>query len=540
MIGEASLQEDQLRLELVLEIAKMGMWDFDPRGSILYWSERAKSFFGMPPDEEVTYEKFINAVHPDDREITHRTMQTALNSTSGKYDLEFRTVGKTDGIVRSIRATGLVHFNSGGDPVRLIGVSWDVTKHRQEEAELRQARDKAEDADRIKTQFLANMSHEMRTPLSAILGFSDLAMDPDCAPERVKQYLFTIRRNGESLLKLINEVLDLSKVEANKVEVEEFRFPFRDALEEVLSVFRAAAQEKQIELSVSSLGSVPEFIETDPFRFKQILTNLVGNAIKFTDRGRVHLCVRVIPPLILGKHLKIEIAIRDTGIGISSHQSKKLFQRFSQADNSVSRKYGGTGLGLALSQQLARALGGDVTLRESSPGLGSTFVFIFEDSVYRQDMPFIHLNCEDRPTPLAAETHYEVNLEGTKVLLVEDAPDNQMLVSLMLKAAGAHVDVAENGLEGIEKAVVEDYDVVLMDIQMPVLDGYRATMKLREKGYKKPIIALTAHAMTEEKDKCLSAGFDDHLTKPINRKDLLSEVAMFSSRANGERQIAFH
>jgi PAS domain S-box-containing protein len=524
-----TVTEQELRLDLALDLANLGLWDFNPHATYLQWSGRAKQFFGLSADRPITYEMFLNSLHPEDRDRTHKAIQDSFNPEIGRYEIEFRTIGIEDGYTRIIFAKGVVHFDETSQPTRIIGISMDLTNQRLKEQELQTAREKADLANEAKTQFLANMSHEIRTPLTAIIGFTDLALDQSSSTEDRMGYLETIRRNGELLMKLINQLLDISKAEANKIEIEDVRFSLTDALKSIIPALRIKAQAKGLELSIKSEGKIPAQIETDPTRFKQILNNLIGNAIKFTEKGQIDITVRVKHPIVVGRRMTMQISIKDTGIGISEENQKKLFQRFSQADNSVTRKFGGTGLGLALSRQLAQALGGDVYIAHSSPGQGSEFIFEFQDSIYDFDMPFLTLNIDSLLKNSPPEQRQIKSLDGLRVLLAEDAPDNQVLVSLFLKTAGAHVDIAQNGVEALERAQKEEYDVVLMDIQMPELNGYKATEALRESGFTKPIIALTAHAMEEERERCLRSGFNDYLTKPVNRKRLIREIAEFAN-----------
>jgi PAS domain S-box-containing protein len=523
--------ELETRLDLVLDMARIGTWDFNPADKVLNWSALAKSFFGLSGDQDMTYARFVGAVHPDDRQETHQAIQSALHEEIGGYEIKFRTIGIEDLKVRNIAAKGIVFFDHQGNPIRVIGISSDITEVIRKENELKLAKETAEAANDAKTQFLANMSHEIRTPLGAMLGFADLASDLSRPEAERSEYLRTIRKNGDLLLKLINELLDISKVEANKMEIEDVEFSFNQILEEALPLLRLKAQEKGLQFLVRAESLLPIHVRTDPTRFKQILNNIVGNAIKFTEKGAIEICLRVARPLIVGKKIKIEIRVTDSGIGIPPEKQKKLFQRFTQADSSVTRKYGGTGLGLSLARQLARALNGDLKLEKSEPGKGSTFVFEFEDSIYTSDMPFTELKIQSqdqRTEPPKVQSSKA--LQGVRVLLVDDAHDNRVLVSLFLKSAGAEVEIAKNGIEAIEQASQNDYDVVLMDIQMPLLDGYSATGTLRERGYNRPIIALTAHAMADEKERCLKCGFDDHLTKPVNRSLLIEEVSEFAHR----------
>jgi signal transduction histidine kinase len=369
-------------------------------------------------------------------------------------------------------------------------------------AELQLAKEAAEAANRLKSSFLANMSHEIRTPLGAMIGFAELLEEGRVSPEEKAEFPRIIRQNGQSLLRLLDDVLDLSKVEAGRLEIEKIVFSPRELITEVLDLLRQSAEQKGIEMEMFLSPEVPERVISDPTRLRQILMNIIGNAIKFTRAGRV--CVRARP----SPHDRLRFEVEDTGVGIDGATAERLFRSFVQADNSTTRKFGGTGLGLALSRRLAQRLGGDVRLVHSAPGEGSCFEILVEAAPYH--VP------ESRRAELAFHSDSPHPLKGLNVLLVEDSEDNRFLIEQALRRHGAAVEFACDGLAGVNKAVEGAFDLVLMDIQMPVLDGYGATKRLRELGYFKPVIALTAHAMAEERERCLSAGCDEHLPKPID------------------------
>lgn len=401
----------------------------------------------------------------------------------------------------------------------------DVTNYKQIQTELVTAKEAAESANHTKSAFLANMSHEIRTPLGAVLGFSELLVNSDLTPSDRVNSVEVIQRNGRLLSNIINDILDLSKVEAGKLELERVEVPFTEVMKEIGSVLNLEALEKGLELTVVSEGPVPKQIQTDPLRLRQILLNLVGNAIKFTKRGSVSVKVKLMSEP--SGRMKLAFIVQDTGEGIAPEQAERLFQPFTQADVSTTRRFGGTGLGLVLSRKLAQALGGNVELTETKLGVGSTFTLTIDPGT-SAELIFQSSHAEIIK-PVAKKMERSHALKQLKILLVEDSPDNQELIKRILKFAGAEVEIASNGREGVEKALKGDYSLVLMDLQMPEMDGYEATKRLREQGYAKPIIALTAHAMKEEQQRTKAGGFNDHITKPIDQRALVQTLAEYSA-----------
>ncbi|MFQ5424041.1 MAG: ATP-binding protein [Phycisphaerae bacterium] len=417
-----------------------------------------------------------------------------------------------------------------------VGIQRDITAEIEQEKALEEARARAEAADHAKSAFLANMSHEIRTPMTAILGFSDLLLDPDTSASDRHNAVQTIRRNGRHLLTLINDVLDLSKVEAGKMEMERTTVCTRRLLRDLVDLLCDKARENGNAIKVRFEGPIPDHIESDPVRLKQSLVNLVGNATKFTENGTIQVvleCDR--------RNEKLLFHVIDDGIGMTPEQMARLFKPFTQADVSTTRKFGGTGLGLTITRRIAQLLGGDVTVK-SEAGKGSTFTI----SVCTGPLEGIQMveAPDDTPTTTTKQTKTK-DLPGIdgRVLLVEDGPDNQRLIAHLLKKAGADVTLAENGKLGMEQALQardagEAFGVILMDMQMPVMDGYAATRALRRQGYDGQVVALTAHAMKGDLDRCLTAGCDHYLSKPIDRDVLIREVADRMGRASEAGQVA--
>lgn len=388
------------------------------------------------------------------------------------------------------------------------------------------AQERAEQANVAKSMFLANMSHEIRTPLTAVVGYADVLAERLTQPDNMEA-VTAIKRNGEHLLRVIDDVLDLSKIEAGKLEIECLPTDLLPIFSDVLSVMHARAQSKSLRLKIEFQGRIPERIESDPTRLRQILLNIIGNAVKFTETGIIRIVVCIDKPESSRPLLRVEV--HDRGIGMTSEQLNRIFAPFSQADNSTSRKFGGTGLGLVISRQLARRLGGDIVVT-SQEGEGSTFTITLETGSLAHvewcQNPQLGLSVQSRgPKPT------QLRVTGDcRVLLAEDGPDNRKLISLFLRKGGVSVDWAENGRIAVEKifAAIDSgvpYDVILMDMQMPEMDGYEASRVLRSRGYRGPIVALTAHAMKGDRETCLEAGCDFYLPKPVDRTQLLLLVA---------------
>lgn len=383
------------------------------------------------------------------------------------------------------------------------------------ESLLKKSIESEQSANKAKSEFLANMSHEIRTPLTSILGYTDLAIN-DLDSDEVEQYLETIKQNGHSLLVIINDILDLSKIEAGKFTIDPISFSLRNLLEGVYELMKVRENEKNNTLTISISENLPEIIISYPTRVRQVLINLIGNALKFTENGTVHINAII-------ENEKIMIDVVDSGIGMTEEQTDKVFGSFNQADNSTSRKFGGTGLGLTISKRLAEILGGDITIK-SELAKGSTFKFCFDPGDYKNaslDDPF-----NDQVKEINAE-----DLQG-KLLLVEDNKTNRFMVKKILKKSHLEIHEAENGLIAYEKVITaeEPYDLVLMDMQMPIMSGYEATEKIRKSGHTVPIIALTANVMKEDCERSYKAGCDDYSAKPIDKTDLFKKIYHYLNR----------
>jgi signal transduction histidine kinase/DNA-binding NarL/FixJ family response regulator len=404
----------------------------------------------------------------------------------------------------------------------------------QQAIELAAARDAAETANRSKSDFLANMSHEIRTPMTAILGYADMLATEsgiDRAPPERRHALVTIKNNGEHLLGIINDILDLSKIEAGKLDIEHIQCSPTEICDDVATLMRGRCTTKGIELAVEYKTPIPATIHSDPVRVRQIVINLLSNSIKFTERGEVRLALAI--EREADGRLMLRIDASDTGIGMTAEQLAKLFKPFTQADSSTTRKYGGTGLGLTICRRLADMLGGSIDV-SSEHGRGTTFTVRVPTGAI-EGVAMISQPGEPSASKRAMPKPPE-RLEY-RILVAEDGPDNQRLVQHFLGKAGATLTMVDDGQKAVNEALRaesagEPFDVILMDMQMPVLDGYGAATLLRQSGYRRPIIALTANAMSGDREKCVEAGCDDFATKPFERAKLFATIRQWAECAD--------
>ncbi len=533
-LAEQKLIESEYRFREMANAAPAMIWVTNEQHECTFLSQSWFDYTGQKPNEGLGL-GWTNAVHPDDREAAQETfLSAAARGESFELDYRLRTAS---GSYRWAIDAGKPRFDSEGKFRGFVGSVIDDHERHEFQQALHEARIVAEAANEAKSSFLANMSHEIRTPMTAILGYSELLEDI-LEQDDALQHLRTIKRNGGYLLGIINDILDLSKIEAGKLEIDLQRCDPLQVIDEVKSIMEIRAQESGLSLKVRLEGSIPKVIQTDVKRFKQILINLVGNAVKFTEKGQVEVVAHCDT-----QSRQLKVVVEDTGIGISDENLRELFQPFSQADTSVSRKFGGTGLGLAISKRLAEMLGGSINVR-STEGEGSTFTLSIPiDEAVDDELDYGGVRSDAKGT---SEQYANPDLPDDfrldcRVLVVDDRRDIRFLSSRILTQAGALVNECEDGIVAL-KHVAQSLsqnnwpDVILLDMQMPNLDGYSTAKALREHGYAGPIIALTADAMQSDKKKCISAGCDDYLSKPINKTALLLKVAAWTDEKSAGRQ----
>jgi PAS domain S-box-containing protein len=516
--AQAALEQAADLLQRTGRLARVGGWEVDVDSGKLTWSDEVFRIHELPPDRQPDVREAVSYYAPEARPAIQAAVDAGLRDGT-PWDLELPFITARGNRIW-VRAQGAADFRDGA-PIRVYGAFQDITARKSAEDALTAARDAAEAASRAKSDFLAIMSHEIRTPMNGVIGFANLLTDTPLSPDQ-RDYADTIRSSAEALLAIINDILDFSKIEAGRLELERIAFDLRTALSHVVDLLAPQAAAKGLELVFDYPPTLPQQFAGDPGRIKQVALNLLSNAIKFTREGRIVLRAEPSPG-------GLRVTVADTGIGIPVEKQGLLFQQFSQADTSVTREFGGTGLGLAICKRLIESMGGNIGL-ESAAGRGSTFWFdlpLVEAAgapPVPRDLGGLRARVAEWPAPATAPPGGP--RFSARVLVVEDNPVNLRVVSHMLQKLGCRVDVAGNGLEAVQMTAQLPYDLVLMDVQMPEMDGFSATRVIREREALRgttmriPIIALTADAMAGDRERCLDAGMNDYVTKPIEPASL--------------------
>jgi len=516
---EEELKEVSTRLAMSLESSAIGAWEYCLSTKSHTWDETTRRLYGYSADAAIPQaDEFEARIHPDDREKVLAQIQTAFE-TGGSISSEFRFDG-FDGKLRHLRSYGLLMQRDDGPPI-LTGFNYDVTADVEVAQELDSRREEAEAANLAKSQFLANMSHEIRTPLNGVMGMTQLLRETDL-DEAQESYINTLRASGQALLDLIEDVLDIAKIESGTIELRQDAFEMDALVADALAIIKPSAEAKSLTLALVRDPDVPARVIGDEKRVRQVLINMLGNAAKFTEAGTIS--VR----LSCGDGNRIRITVVDTGPGIPHDQLHCVFDRFAQVDDSATRQHGGTGLGLAICRELVELAGGDVGV-DSALGAGSSFWF---------ELPLPKAGSEPAPAARAAQTYRETRHEPAfgRVLIVDDVATNQLVAAAFVRQAGYEVTLADNGQAALDRLAEDRFDVVLMDMQMPVMSGEEAIQRIREMDtdYRNvTIFVLTADATFGARERYLECGADGYLSKPLNRDEVIGALHALSLDATG-------
>lgn len=515
------------RLALALKGSRDGIFDWDMVTNNFYWSPEYKQMLGYDVEEmESSLVNFNRLLHPDDHDAMWEKFNQYVEGNMSEFMHVFRMKHKSGRWVW-VHCRGKALFDEAHKPLRFVGAHSDVTAMKEAELQLKKERERAEAASQAKTTFLAHMSHEIRTPLTAISGIAEIFdRNTTNLDDKQKKLVSTLNGSTRVLRELITDILDFSKIENGDLELDERQYQVDKLFEEVISMMSLKANEKGISFVCDYSAYKSKSLFGDHPRLRQILINMVGNAVKFTDQGGV--TVRAMPEERDG-HTWMRVDVSDTGIGIAPEKLELVFEQFKQADSSVSRKYGGTGLGLPISRNLARLMQGDLVVT-STPGKGSTFSLLIPVKIAEGG---VEEHVADANTMRKTNDRIKAALTGkNKVLMVEDYEGNIVVLSYILDEIGCEYDVARNGRIGVEQWEGNHYDIILMDVQMPEMDGFAATKRIRDLEIERnlsrtPIIGMTAHALVGDKDKCIAAGMDAYLPKPIVENDLKTTILSF-------------
>ncbi|MBR7889881.1 PAS domain S-box protein [Marinomonas sp. A79] len=550
---EQQMLETNLRMSIAADTAGIGVWEMDLHDKKVRWDDWMYRLYGVSKEEGAfPSDVWTDCIHPEDRPkldtalnyvetYKERRGKVAASYISNIMDFEFRVLRK-DGQTRYLKSNAAMVFNKSDEATHLVGVNMDITSSKETEAILREASQQALAGSRAKSDFLATMSHEIRTPLNGILGMADLLAGSDLSLEQTEM-LAILRASGDSLLGLINDLLDFSKIEAGQLSIEQVDFNLEDAICSVVSLLQLSAEKKALSLRVDYQASCPKLFTGDVFRIKQIVTNLIGNAIKFTQVGGVVISVKGVARA--NGLIAVSVSVSDTGVGISEAAQLGLFQAFTQADSSITRKFGGTGLGLAITKQLTDLMGGDISLT-SELNVGSTFTVTLS-------LPESHVLASISPSSIELTK----KTEGTRgsvaqkslpmrrglILVVEDMQTNLAVAEGMLTKLGFDVICALNGEIGVLEWEEKQPDLILMDLHMPVMDGFEAIRSIREAekaniGKRVPILALTADVMPDTLTAVFRAGGDGLIPKPFNQKEFIGMLDEFMPTPNASNETA--
>lgn len=506
------LEVSEARWNAALEGSEFGVWEWNLENNQLFFSSKLKELYGYGKEElEPSIEFWLNTSHPEDRDTSKKAMEDLLKGITTHFRANRRVIHK-NGSYRWFQSRGMViDRDANGNPLRVVGSVVDITETKNLEKELIIAKETAEADVKAKRRFLANISHEIRTPMHAIMGLAEQLSTTDLNPQQ-RQYTSVINDSSHSLLSIINDVIDISKIEDGKLKIEEVNFSIREIFYSSFELFNEAARKKGLRFDIDLDEKLENNYSGDPSRLRQVLHNIISNAVKFTENGFIELrCWKGPDSLVI-------FECTDTGIGMNEKMKERLFQDFSQEDDSFERKYGGSGLGLAISNELVCLMNGNITIH-SEKGKGTRV---------RIEIPFQPADRLPAKQEELTTAHQNNDLSSIKILVAEDNRFNQLLIQVMLNNHSINHDMVNNGMEAIKKINEEEFDMLLMDIQMPEMDGLEATRRIREKkGIKLPIIAITANAIEEELKQYLKEGMTDYITKPFDEQVLINKIRQY-------------